>query len=151
MMNRITELLDGNFLTAHFQPIYSSKNGSVYGYEALTRINNGTPFADIGELFQTAKSTNTVSLLDMRCRENAISQAAALGIRARDARLFINICPETLIDPAHRVGVTDALVERWGISKEKIVLEITEETAIHNYDLFLQTISLFKGEIERGG
>ncbi len=34
----ILELLDSNSLTTHFQPIFSSKDGVVYGYEALTRI-----------------------------------------------------------------------------------------------------------------
>jgi hypothetical protein len=37
----ILDLLDNNSLTTHFQPIFSSKDGTVYGYEALTRINGG--------------------------------------------------------------------------------------------------------------
>ena len=31
----ILELLDGNSLTVHFQPIFSSNDGAVYGYEGI--------------------------------------------------------------------------------------------------------------------
>ena len=48
----ILELLDGNLLTTHFQPIFSAKDGSVYGYEALTRIKGDNNKINIGELLK---------------------------------------------------------------------------------------------------
>ncbi len=140
----ILELLDSNFLTTHFQPIFSSKDGTVYGYEALTRIKEDKRNINIGELFKKAMLTNTISSLDVKCRENAISLASSLGINHINAYLFINICPETLIDSAHSVGITDELADKWGISKEKIILEITEESAVHNYKLFKDAIVYYK-------
>ncbi len=140
----ILELLDSNSLTVYYQPIFSAKDGAVYGYEALTRIKDDRNNVDIGELFKKAILTNTISSLDVHCRGNAIKQAAALGIDKRNSHLFINICPETLTDPAHNVGITDELAEKWGIPKEKIILEITEESAIHNYNLFKQSIAYYK-------
>ncbi len=140
----ILELLDGNSLTAHYQPIFSAKDGAVYGYEALTRIIGDKSNIDIGELFKKAILTKTISTLDVHCRGNALKQASALGISGRNAHLFINVCPETLIDPAHNVGITDELADTWGIPKEKIILEITEESAIHNYNLFKQSITYYR-------
>lgn len=139
----ILELLDNDSLTTHFQPIFSAKDSAVYGYEALTRIR-GSRDINIGELFKKAILTNTISSLDVKCRENAISIAASLGINRNNSYLFINVCPEALMDPAHTLGITDDLVERWGISKEKIILEITEESAIHNYNLFKQAIRYYR-------
>lgn len=140
----ILELLDSNSLTTHFQPIFSSKDGTVYGYEALTRIKEDKRNINIGELFKKAILTNTISSLDVKCRENAISLASLLGINHINAYLFINICPEALMDPAHSVGITDELADEWGISKERIILEITEESAIHNYKLFKEAIVYYK-------
>jgi EAL domain-containing protein (putative c-di-GMP-specific phosphodiesterase class I) len=48
------------------------------------------------------------------------------------------------MDPTHRVGITDELADKWSISKERIVLEITEETAIRNCKLFKDTIVYYK-------
>jgi len=143
----IFDLLDGNALTVHFQPIFSAKDGSVYGYEALTRIIGENPFNNIEELFQKAILTNTISSFDVRCRENAIRLAATNGINQRDSYLFVNICPEAMMDPSHMAGITDEIAEECGISKDKIILEITEESAIYNYDIFTQAISCYK---ERG-
>jgi len=140
----ILELLDSNSLTTYFQPIFSSKKETVYGYEALTRIKEDKRNINIGDLFKGAILTNTISSLDVKCRENAISLASLLGINYNNAYLFINICPEALMDPAHRVGITDELADKWSISKERIVLEITEETAIHNCKLFKDTIVYYK-------
>ena len=140
----ILELLDGNLLTTHFQPIFSAKDGSVYGYEALTRIKGDNNKINIGELLKKAMLTDTISSLDVKCRGNAIRLSSSLGINQTDAYLFINICPEALMDPAHRVGITDELAEEWGISKEKIILEITEDSAIHNYNLFKKAVAYYK-------
>lgn len=88
----ILELLDNNSLTTHFQPIFSAKDGSVYGYEALTRIKeDDNSKINIGELFKKAMLTNTISSLDVRCRENAIRLGSFLGINQTDAYLTIPI------------------------------------------------------------
>jgi diguanylate cyclase (GGDEF)-like protein len=140
----ILKLLDNNLLTTHFQPIFSSKDGTVYGYEALTRIKEDKRNINIGELFKKAILTNTISSLDVKCRGNAISLASSLGINHINAYLFINICPEALIDSAHSVGITDELADEWDISKERIILEITEESAIHNCKLFKEAVVYYK-------
>ncbi len=130
-------------LSVNFQPILSAQNGTIYGYEALTYTNdrNGRQ-ASISELFK--KVTDTTSYLDILCRENIIRQAVAQSLQQAESFLFINICPETLMDPAHRVGVTDEITEKYGFPKEKIILEITEETAIHNFNLFQQSVAYYK-------
>ena len=140
----ILELLDSNSLTTHFQPIFSSKDGTVYGYEALTRIKEDKRNINIGELFKKAILTDTISSLDVKCRGNAISLASSLGINHINAYLFINICPEALMDSAHSVGITDELADEWGISKERIILEITEESAVHNCKLFKEAVVYYK-------
>ena len=137
----LLHLLDDNGLTSWFQPIFSRQNGDIYGYEALARIREGVSSNfDITKLFHKAQTEGLVATLDMQCRENAFFQAAQLGFSGKNAYLFVNICPATLMHPDHRGGITDRLAEDYGIPRDRIVLEITEREAIKNYDLFQQSI-----------
>lgn len=85
-----------------------------------------------------------ISNLDVICRANALKYAALRGLNQTDAYICINICPETLMNPAHLVGVTDELAEEYGIPKHKIILEITEESAINDMELFKKTITHYR-------
>ncbi|MCG6551624.1 MAG: EAL domain-containing protein, partial [Candidatus Magnetominusculus sp. LBB02] len=64
----IYRLIDTNALTINFQPIYSSKTGLIYGHEALTRLIR-TSDINIFELFERAKATKTLAILDSACQE----------------------------------------------------------------------------------
>ncbi len=139
----ILTLIDMGAFETFFQPIYSITQAEVYGFEALTRCS-GRHSYDIAGLFAAAKEENLVSRLDVACRSSALRKTSREGLQGRAVLIFINICPETLMDPEHRPGITDSLAEEYGIPKEKIVLEITEESAIHNYDLFRQAIFYYK-------
>jgi diguanylate cyclase (GGDEF)-like protein len=142
----LCDLIDSNSLSVFFQPIVSSKNGSVFGYECLSRIKrpDDYPFDDISDLFKNAKELNLISSLDMLCRSNSIKEAAGIGITNKNAYLFINVCPETLMDPDHKMGLTDEIADEFHIPKEKIIFEITEETCIENYKLFKETIAYYR-------
>lgn len=142
--NNITiENLKHNYvdLTVYFQPIFSAKDSKLFGYEALTR--HISQDINIKELFNKAKKDGSIFLLDMICRLNALSNAYLQQIKTY---LFINICPETLLCPQHSFGLTERFAEEFNIPKEKIVLEITEETAVENYDVFLKSIFYYKDQ-----
>lgn len=126
-----------------FQPICASQ-GSWHGVEALMRFSNpdrlhGPESPEV--VFTRARKEDRILELDFYCRERILEAASEQGL---DTRLFMNICPESLLSDQHSVGRTDELVERHGLAKEQIVLEITEETAIHNYDLFSRTVSHYR-------
>ncbi len=138
-------LLDTNSLSSWFQPIFSRQNGEIYGYEALTRVRDGVaPNFDISKLFAKAQAEGIIASLDMQCRENAFCRAAELSFLQKNAYLFVNICPGTLMHPDHRGGITDRLAEDSGIPKDRIVLEITEQESIKNYDLFQRSIDHYR-------
>lgn len=126
-------------LTVHFQPIFSSMSGKIFGYESLTR--NISMSLNIKELFLEAKKNGSIFILDMICRRNAIKKASEQNI---DGYLFINICPETLFYPQHEIGITDRFAEEFSFPKDKIVLEITEQSAIENYEIFIKSVSYYK-------
>lgn len=141
----ILDLLRNNGLTSWFQPIFSVKTGKIYGYEALTRLAD--PKRDNGRidlLFKRAQEENLTPWLDMLCQENAFRKAASLGISSRQANLYVNVCPESLMyrDFGRETGGLDAPPN--GIDKEKVVLEITEQDAIRNYAFFKKAIDNYR-------
>lgn len=125
-------------LTIHFQPIFT-KNLEIFGYEALTRHISSK--INIKQLFINAKKDGSIFILDMMCRRNAMKCANLQGI---SDYLFINTCAETLLHHHHIRGLTDNFSEEFKIPKEKIVLEITEETAIENYEIFIESVIYYK-------
>lgn len=140
----ILQLIDSQALTAWFQPIFSQRTGEVFGYEALTRLTQISQGYDIGQMFEKAQQAGIISSLDMLCRKNAFRRATELGFAQQDSYLYVNICPDSLMHPDHKAGVTDQLVELHGIVKERVVLEITEQEAIRNYELFKSSIDHYR-------
>ncbi|MBF0592704.1 MAG: EAL and GGDEF domain-containing protein [Nitrospirae bacterium] len=143
---RVLDLIDKDFLTTFFQPIYSSEDGCIYGYEALTRVRGHEATMNIAEIFEKAMATGTLTILDSTCQENAIINASQQGFNAIDAHLFINVCPETITDTPRWCEMTDHFAGVWDIPRDKIVLEVTEESAIKNYKIFHTMIEVLKGK-----
>ncbi len=141
----ILKLLHDNGLMTWFQPIFSATTGKVCGYEALTRLSD--PLADngtIADLFLRAQEEGLTPWLDTLCQKNAFSQAVDDGIFASDAYLYVNVCPESLIyqDICEEIATSSSLESL--LRKGKIVLEITEQEAIRNYDLFKDAIERYR-------
>jgi diguanylate cyclase (GGDEF)-like protein len=138
----ILELLKYKGLTSWFQPIFSTSTGKIYGYEALARLAD--PQADtgsIGDLFARAQAENLTPWLDMLCQENAFRRAVELGMQDSEAFLYVNVCPESLMYQDFSVESAGAV-----FSREKVVLEITEQEAIRNYDLFKQAVDGYRAK-----
>tara|TARA_B100001939_G_scaffold348158_1_gene373292 strand:+ start:28259 stop:29266 length:1008 start_codon:yes stop_codon:yes gene_type:complete len=146
-----------DFSRVAFQPIFET-DGRLHGVEALMRfvgnavqgsrnqqnsMERAVPRNHVSPetIFFRARESNWIMELDFYCREQILQQSASAQWKNR---LFINVCPESLLSPHHSVGRTDGLVDAAGLRKEQIVLEITEETAIQNYELFARTISHYR-------
>lgn len=152
----VQSALGFDFARVAFQPIYEP-DGKLHGVEALMRFAQAVEYSrrnsqsgvlesspiSTEDVFQKARSSSWIMDLDFYCRKQIIEEAASQQWKNR---LFINICPESLLSPQHSVGLTDELVELSGIRKDQVVLEITEETAIQNFDLFTRTIAHYRDQ-----
>jgi diguanylate cyclase (GGDEF)-like protein len=143
--NAIQELIDHN-LTSHFQPIVNLDQGKIFAYEALCRTIGPNPFDSIEELFREAKISNKILQLDMRCRENGIALSTSQGIKEKEALLFLNICPTSLLCPSHTAGTTGNLAHQYDMPIQNIVLEITEQEAVSNYQLFRKAVDHYRSK-----
>ena len=144
VLRAIDELIRNRRLTTHFQPIYTTIDGSVFGFESLARQIAPASFSDPGALFRAANISGCLNALDKLCLETALGCLAESQILDHDWHLFINICPETFMNPAFPCRIFTDLVRGAGISCERVILEITEESVITNYALFRSSLDSYR-------
>jgi len=119
-----------------FHPIVLADTGETFGYEALAR---GVPrnLRSPEVMFEVAAEADLVWELSRLCRARAL--AGAKDLLRGEQLLFLNVDPHDFADPGF--GVLDSIDPR------RIVLEITERTAIKDYPKFRERLRSFR---ERG-
>ncbi|HEX8361644.1 MAG TPA: EAL domain-containing protein [Longimicrobium sp.] len=124
-----------------YHPIVVTATREIYGYEALAR-GGMRALRSPEVLFGVAEEANLIWELSRLCRKRAIE-----GIDTHlqeNELLFLNIDPHDFRDPTFRYLDLDEL----GVEHpERIVLEITERTAITDYPKFVGYLNEFR---ERG-
>lgn len=100
------DVLSGDLLRIHLQPIVEIDSGDVVGYEALARGPSGTRLESPLALFEAAQRIGRVADLDRHCVAEAFRTARRLGV-TRSHMLFINVEPSRLMEVAHDPEVAD--------------------------------------------
>jgi PAS domain S-box-containing protein len=113
-------LIDTERFRTFFQPIVDLTDGSVPGYEALTRFADGRP---PGIVFGAAARAGLGLELETACLHASIRAADRLP---PDAYLSLNASPALIAS-----GTLSAL---FAPIRRAIILEITEHVAIEDYD-----------------
>ena len=138
-------------LQAVFQPIVSLGNGDILGHEALIR----GPAASLHEmpdaLFRLAQENGTTVALEVAAARTALDAWSSLNL---PGKLFLNFSPLTLrhllVGRGHAMAAllgADGIVGgAAAIAPSRVVIEITEQTAIGNAQTFGQAMALL-GEL----
>jgi EAL domain-containing protein (putative c-di-GMP-specific phosphodiesterase class I)/AmiR/NasT family two-component response regulator len=122
LRNRIQDVLRGRRLTSVFQPIVDAAEGTIVGVEALTRFA-AEPVRSPDQWFADAAAVGLGYELEMAAIRSALDRQAALPA---GAYLSVNCSPDVLLDPG-LVALADE------IDPARVVLEMTEHTAISDY------------------
>ena len=142
-------LSDDNFVP-HFQPIINTITRDILGYEVLGRIysTNRKDYLSLGAFFH-GKTTNISEKVqvDRLIREKAIRYLKSTG---SNTKLFFNMMPnmlsnvhqEELLDPTRFHMIQ--LVEKYGIKKENIIIEITEDEFQGKIERLLKMVEIFR-------
>jgi EAL domain-containing protein (putative c-di-GMP-specific phosphodiesterase class I) len=140
----LQEVLLADQLSTVFQPVMDLRHRTVLGYEALSRGPAGSVYQMPLRLFEMAERADLVFELDRKCRRRALASANTLPA---SAKLFVNVYPSAMYDPEFQGAALVRLVEDQGLSPDRVVLEITEKSAIENYEVFAEAL----GELTRLG
>lgn len=132
-------LIEENIRTL-YQPLVDLTDGTIFGYEALSRGPKGSPMESPLMLFGVADKTNLSIELDRLCRKKAIQNVRGLS---NNQKLFINTFPASMHDPEFKGEPLQSLLGPTGLEGQNIVFEVTERFAIENYGLFQQEQSYF--------
>ena len=136
----LQEVLLEDKLATVFQPIVDLRDNSLLGLEALSRGPEGTVLHAPLRLFELAAEADLAFELDRKCRRRALSSARGLSA---GQKLFINVLPSALYDPEFQGASLVHQLDGLGLQPDRIVLEITESSAIENYGVFAEALGEF--------
>ena len=134
-MNSITikEIIETESVSSLYQPIISLINGEITGYEALSRGPENTYFHSPLNMIQAAEEEDCIWELEMLFRKKAIEKSVHIP---PSKLLFLNVDPKIIQDSNYKKGITKSYLNKYKMDERDIVLEITERTAIDDYDTF---------------
>lgn len=135
------EILENANIRTVFQPIISLKDGSIMGYEALSRGPKGSVMESPGVLFDIAKVFGKLWELEFMCRIKALE---TMSKDKNNFYLFINVDPGIINDEKFKKGFTKEFLKQFNINPENIVFEITEKSSITDLNSFKKVIENYK-------
>jgi len=138
---RLREIIDTGAVRTLVHPVLDLTTGEIVGYEALSRGPEGGEFERPDKLFKVAYDADLVVKLERLCRKRAIEAAQALP----EGRLmFLNVEPEAVADPELRDVMFASILKDSDLEPARIVLEITERTAITDFVAFRSTLEYLR-------
>lgn len=132
LQKELRRLIEFKLLTPVFQPIVAVENPRIIGYEALIRGPDDSPLHTPDALFAVARESHLLAALEFSCREVSCERFAALNL---PGKLFLNMSPISFTDSQYRDGVTREILQRVGLSAERVVFELTESQPLDKLDL----------------
>lgn len=116
-----------------YEPIVEVEDKTVFGYEALARGPEGSAFHSPVALFTAAEEYELVFELDVVCRESGLRGAVDFP---KGTKLFLNIRPTTIHDPAFKEDKLIETLERRDLAPTDVVFEISEQESISSFGDF---------------
>ncbi|GAA0180702.1 hypothetical protein SH2C18_33460 [Clostridium sediminicola] len=143
MLTELNNIITSCDIRTVFQPIITLRNGSILGYEALSRGPKNSPLEYPDELFNTAKKYNKTWELEYLCRKIAITSAKYKNLHKF---LFLNVDPTIINSKNFIKGFTKEFLIENNISPNLIIFEITEKTIIDDYNNFKSALKNYKNQ-----
>lgn len=143
LLEELQNIIEHKRIEAVFQPIVSLTDGSVLGYEALSRGPKTSALYRPDRLFKAAAEFNLVWELEYLCRVKALEKAQQVISRNL---IFINVDPKIFYDSRFQKGYTKELIAQLSADVSNVIFEITEKTAIEDYTNFRKALENYKSQ-----
>jgi EAL domain-containing protein (putative c-di-GMP-specific phosphodiesterase class I) len=126
--HRIATVIASKEVATVCQPIVDLVDGSVFAVEALSRFRS-QPQRPPDEWFDEASAVGLSGELEIMCLEAAL---AVLPSLPHQVSLSVNVSPQLLT-----TGAVNELLQR----PERIIIELTEHTAVEDYSLLCEKVA----------
>lgn len=115
--DQITAIIDEKQIFPVYQPVISLKTGTLFGYEALSRIALPEVDFNVEEMFSYAEQFQCLWKLEYICRKKALKEIQGnLG----NLKLFLNVNPNIINDDRFKEEMTLNYLNRYNISPDNI-------------------------------
>lgn len=147
MMNQIIDrhlfdqILEEELITPYFQPIYNLTDGSIHGYEALSRGPKNSTLFSPDSLFDLALQEGRLHQLELLCQKKALSTFSKLAL---EGKLFINVSASLFASSEHQSEMTPSILNQLGIDKNQLVIELSEQHPYENADLTKKRVTEYQ-------
>ncbi|XZE21540.1 EAL domain-containing protein [Pirellulaceae bacterium SH449] len=139
----LLEILKGDRIYSHFQPVFERDGKTVWGYECLMRAKDadGKPLSP-AQLLDWARQENLLSMLDRVCRETHLRNAAKKV--PSDKRILINFMPTAIYEPVFCLRSTLRVVKEEGLDPSNIVFEVVESEEVKDRDHLSRILDYYR-------
>jgi EAL domain-containing protein (putative c-di-GMP-specific phosphodiesterase class I) len=127
LSDAIARVVSSGMLRSVYQPIVELATGRVVGFEGLIRPSPESGFPDPGTIFATAEAVGRTVELDMACLQTVVAGARGMPV---EQMLSINLSPRTIEAPQFSAETLLAILERYGIVPQRVVIELTERDKV---------------------
>lgn len=135
----IIEFRNNHSVPFCIQPIFSIKEGKIYGYELAIAFKNN-PADKMHASSLNNKRINTPIPLKYLCTEEITHWI----MNCKYVSLFFKVSMQAFISHSPLTGLLNKLSERWGIPRKQMVIEIPGKTLIPDYDIFKQIVAYYQ-------
>jgi len=140
-LSALSSILTQGGLHTLFQPIVCLSERRILGYEALSRGPSNSPLHSPINLFAVARHAGRLTELEIACRESACRRFSQQTL---DGKLFLNVSPESLLEPQYQSGQTIKLLHNLGIPASQVVIELTEQTPTDDFQLLYNALHHYR-------
>ena len=140
----IDQIITSRSIRPLFQPIVSLRDGSVFGYEALSRISQEDLYMPSDDLFTLAGFMEKTWQLEQICRSEILKCVKQYEKIFKNHKLFLNISPQVLLSDYFESGFDAHYLSRYHINTSQIVFEITEKESVGDINLLNERINNYK-------
>ncbi|OUM37422.1 diguanylate phosphodiesterase [Pseudomonas putida] len=140
-LSALSAILAQRSIHSLFQPIMCLSEQRVFGHEALSRGPSNSPLHAPLNLFSIARQAGRLTELEAACRESACRRFSEQQLQGK---LFLNISPESLLEPHYPSGLTLKLLEQVGLPPSRVVIELTEHTPTDDFQLLCNALHHYR-------
>jgi len=137
----LDKIIHGKLIHTVLQPIFNLSSNRFLGFEALSRGPIESALESPQYLFEAADLYNCHQQIETICIEKAIESFAKQSL---PGKLFLNMTPNFIVCCLANLGYLKQLLHRFGLTGNRLVIEITEDNPAKSIEDLKNTITLLR-------